>query len=95
MKKQIRFSSLACLCLFLTMLFSGCGKDTEITITTEPVPETQIVTENPTEPQPVYEMQTVYLCVEEYLQNYEGGNFRKGKNKQSLRHRAALTGGHI
>lgn len=82
MKKQSQFSFLACFCLSLTMLFSGCGKDAEPTIITEPAVETQVVMESPaeipTEPQPVYELQTVYLCVEEFMHNYEGGDFHKG-----------------
>lgn len=31
-----------------------------------------------TEPEPVYEKRTVYLCTQEFLHNYEGGDFLKG-----------------
>lgn len=72
------FAVLLCL-----LVLSGCGgaKPDE---TTAPVqsPENQATTQapttEPTEPEPVYELRTVYLCVEEYLRNNEGGSSRRG-----------------
>ena len=80
MKKKNKCFFLLGVYLCVAVLFGGCGNasDSEGAVDTVPVTQTQCITEMPTEPQPVYEKQTVYLCVEEYLQNYEGGNFRKG-----------------
>lgn len=83
MKKYHRIIMAACI-FGLVAVLCGCGGNAETAETTMPVQSTQL--QEPTEPpttvpvetEPVYELQTVYLCVEEYLQNYEGGNFRKG-----------------
>lgn len=68
------------LCLCMTVLFCGCGDNgsAEQTTAAPQLQETQPVTEEPTEAGPVYELQTVYLCVQEDMQNYEGGSNRKG-----------------
>ena len=78
MKKRIMSILAAVLCL---ILLTGCGdaKPAETTAApTETLPATQPPTTEPTEPEPVYELQTVYLCVQENLHNYEGGDFLKG-----------------
>ncbi len=81
MKKMYRLLIITVFCVYMAGLLSACGGEAKPAETTAPV-QTQAVTEaptmEPTEPKPAYELQTVYLCVEEYLQNYEGGNFRKG-----------------
>lgn len=71
---------LLALCLCMTALFCGCGDTvgTEQTTAAPALQETQPVTEDPTEAGPVYELQTVYLCVQEDMKNYEGGSNRKG-----------------
>lgn len=71
---------LLALCLCMTVLFCGCGDtgSAEQTTAAPALQETQPVTEEPTEAGPVYELQTVYLCVQEDMKNYEGGSNRKG-----------------
>ena len=84
MKNRYMYLVRMILCLVLVISLFGCGDTAEPAETTAPAQTTQsqAATEAPTtvpvETEPVYELQTVYLCVEEYLQNYEGGNFRKG-----------------
>lgn len=75
-----RLLALITLSLYMLVLFCGCGNTEKPEQTTEAplVQETETVTEAPTEAEPVYEMQTVYLCVQEDMQNYEGGSNRKG-----------------
>ena len=79
MKKCNNFMLMA-LCLCMTILLCACGQDKKSENFFDKIQETQTqpMTEPATEPLPVYEKQTVYLCVEEYLQNYEGGDFLKG-----------------
>lgn len=84
MKKLHKLLLLLVLCLYLTAVFCGCGNgkaQAETTAAAE-IQETQVATEastsEPTEPEPVYELQTVYLCVQETVSNYEGGSSRKG-----------------
>lgn len=75
-----RLFVLLILCLSMTVLLCACG-DTEKPEQTTDAPqlqETEAVTEEPTEAEPVYELQTVYLCVQENMKNYEGGSNRKG-----------------
>lgn len=78
MKNKSMSILLILLCL---LLLSGCGDAKPAETTAAPV-ETQAATQapttEPTEPEPVYEMQTVYLCVQEKMHNYEGGDFLKG-----------------
>lgn len=81
MKKKFCRYILVILCLLLVFALTACGSeasDTEMTEEPSQALQTTETTEESTEPEPVYEKQTVYLCVREYLQNYEGGNFLKG-----------------
>lgn len=77
MKKLL---TILALCLYMTAMLWGCGNTEEPAPTTEApqLQQTEAVTEEPTEPKPVYEKQTVYLCVQENMRNYEGGSNRKG-----------------
>lgn len=77
-----KFMSILSLLLCLILL-TGCAdakpaETTEPELPVETQPVTQAPTTEPTEPEPVYELQTVYLCVQEHLHNYEGGDFLKG-----------------
>ena len=80
MKKTVKlFALLAALILLLY----GCGGDngqeeTKVETETPEATQTQPIPTETTEPEPVYELQTVYLCVEEYLRNNEGGSSRTG-----------------
>lgn len=68
------------LCLYIAVLLCACGdtEEPEQTTAAPALQETQPVTEEPAEAGPVYELQTVYLCVREHMQNYEGGSNQKG-----------------
>ena len=77
--KSIFVSFIAVFLCFMMLTACGEAKPAE---TTAPTPETQPATQapttEPTEPEPVYALQTVYLCVQEKMHNYEGGDFLKG-----------------
>lgn len=80
MKNRLMSILSVLLCL---ILLTGCAdakpaETTEPELPAETQPVTQAPTTEPTEPEPVYELQTVYLCVQELLHNYEGGDFLKG-----------------
>lgn len=87
MKKWNKFV-LTALCLCMTILLCACGQEEKPNnffdkiqeIEKKPTTEstTEPATEPATEPLPVYEKQTVYLCVQEKMHNYEGGDFLKG-----------------
>lgn len=67
--------------LLCLLLLTGCGQEKPAETTAAPhetQAATQAPTTEPTEPEPVYELQTVYLCVQEKMHNYEGGDFLKG-----------------
>lgn len=68
-----RLLGLLILCLYMTALLCGCGsaQEPEQTADAPQLQETEAVTEEPTEAEPVYEMQTVYLCVLKTQTNYE------------------------
>lgn len=77
MKKTL---AVCILLLYMSAVFCGCvrAETPEQTTQAPVVPETEAVTQEPTEAGPVYELQTVCLCVWEDMQNYEGGSNRKG-----------------
>ena len=62
-----RLLAMFSLCLYMTALLCGCGNAKPAETTAAPV-ETQAATQapttEPTEPEPVYALQTVYLCVQ-------------------------------
>lgn len=88
MKKHFgKAVSVLAMLLCLSMLLFGCGNDNtgETTQaaayaeTTQPetAVETTAATQAPTEAQPVYEKQTVYLCTLETMEQYENGYVTK------------------
>lgn len=91
MKKRMASILSALLCM---LVLAGCGDEktlqsvelspeTQVTEEESTQPSTQAPTTLPTEPEPVYELQTVYLCVREKMHKYEGGDFLKGYSYDS------------